>query len=197
MRARMALMISNQKVEFREVLLRDKPQAMIDISSKGTVPVLLLQSGKVIDESLDVIDWALSISDPENWMRSQKSAKSSVFIKTNDGDFKHHLDRYKYSKRFENEDPNYHREKCLNFIQQIEDELNTSKFLFDDNLSLLDISILPFIRQFRIADMDWFDSLDMPKIQKWLMNFLESELFKSIMLKYPQWKEGDEKIIFP
>ena len=95
------------------------------------------------------------------------------------------------------EDPNYHREKCLNFIQQIEDELNTSKFLFDDNLSLLDISILPFIRQFRIADMDWFDSLDMPKIQKWLMNFLESELFKSIMLKYPQWKEGDEKIIFP
>ena len=197
MRARMALHVSNQKVEFREVLLRDKPQSMLDISLKGTVPVLLLESGEVIDESLDVIEWALSISDPKDWGRSQKSEKSSLLIKINDGEFKYHLDRYKYSKRYENQDPNHHREKCLNFIQQIEAELSTSKYLFDDNISLLDISILPFIRQFRIADIDWFDSLNIPKTQKWLLNFLESDLLKSIMLKFPQWKEGDEEVIFP
>ena len=170
---------------------------MIELSPKGTVPVLSLSSGKVIDESLDVIDWALKLNDPDNWLRSNQSERSSKLIHINDNEFKHHLDRYKYSKRYDNEDPLAHREKCLIFINELEEQLSYSQFLYDDKISALDISILPFIRQFRIADMDWFDSLAKPNIQNWLMKFLESKLFKSIMIKYDKWEEGDEKIFFP
>ena len=101
------------------------------------------------------------------------------------------------SIRYDNEDPLAHREKCLIFINELEEQLSGSQFLYDDKISALDISILPFIRQFRIADMDWFDSLEKPNIQNWLMKFLESKLFKSIMIKYDKWEEGDEKIFFP
>ena len=197
MRARMAIAISGLQVEFREVILKDKPPSMIELSPKGTVPVLSLSSGKVIDESLDVIDWALKLNDPDNWLRSNQSERSSKLIHINDNEFKHHLDRYKYSKRYDNEDPLAHREKCLNFINELEEQLSCSQFLYDDKISALDISILPFIRQFRIADMEWFDSLAKPNIQNWLMKFLESKLFKSIMIKYDKWEEGDEKIFFP
>ena len=193
----MALKASDQIVEFREVLLRDKPQSMLDISSKGTVPVLLLNTGEVIDESLDVIDWALTRNDPLDWSRSKKSKKSEILIEKNDGEFKYHLDRYKYSKRYKDEDPIHHRENCMNFINEIEDQLSVTKFLYDNKISILDISILPFIRQFRIADMEWFDTLKKPNTQKWLMAFLDSDLFKGVMIKYPQWKDGDEKIFFP
>ena len=197
MRARMAIAISGQQVEFREVILKDKPPSMIELSPKGTVPVLSLSSGKVIDESLDVIDWALKLNDPDNWLRSNQSKRSSKLIHINDNEFKHHLDRYKYSKRYDNEDPIAHREKCLIFINELEEQLNCSQFLYDDKISALDISILPFIRQFRITDMEWFDSLAKPNTQNWLMKFLESKLFKSIMIKYDKWEEGDEKIFFP
>ena len=197
MRARMAIAISGQQVEFREVILKDKPPSMIELSPKGTVPVLSLSSGKVIDESLDVIDWALKLNDPDNWLRSNQSERSSKLIHINDNEFKHHLDRYKYSKRYDNEDALAHREKCLIFINELEKQLSCSQFLYDDKISALDISILPFIRQFRIANMDWFDSLAKPNIQNWLMKFLESKLFKSIMIKYDKWEEGDEKIFFP
>ena len=197
MRARMAIAISGQQVEFREVILRDKPPSMIELSPKGTVPVLFLSSGQVIDESLDVIDWALNLNDPDKWLRSNKSDKSLKLIHKNDNEFKYHLDRYKYSKRYENQDPLIHREKCMIFIDELERQLNSSQFLYDNKISTLDISILPFIRQFRIADMDWFDSLEKPNVQDWLMKFLESKLFKSIMVKYKKWEEGDEKIFFP
>jgi glutathione S-transferase len=90
-----------------------------------------------------------------------------------------------------------HREKCLVFINALEEQLKISKFLYDEKVSALDISIFPFIRQFRIADIDWFDSLNKPKIQNWLMNFLESDIFNSIMLKYKKWEEGDKKVFFP
>ena len=197
MRARMAIHISDQRCELREVLLRNKPPSMLQYSAKGTVPVLILQDGKVIDESLDVIDWALNLNDPDDWQRSKDKEKTKELIKINDGEFKYHLDRYKYSKRYDNEDPLIHREKCLIFINELEEQLSTSRFLYDDEISALDISILPFIRQFRIADMNWFDSLQKPNIQDWLMKFLESKLFKSIMMKYDKWEEGDEKIFFP
>ena len=197
MRARMAIAVSGQQVEFREVILRDKPPSMIELSPKGTVPVLFLSSGQVIDESLDVIDWALNLNDPDKWLRSNKSDKSLKLIHKNDNEFKYHLDRYKYSKRYENQDPLIHREKCMIFIDELERQLNSYQFLYDNKISALDISILPFIRQFRIADMDWFDSIEKPNVQDWLMKFLESKLFKSIMVKYKKWEEGDEKIFFP
>jgi len=192
----MAIYTSQQKCEIREVLLKDKPPSMLGYSSKGTVPVLVLQSGNVIDESLDVIDWALDINDPYNWKRSKDSKKTKELIEINDGDFKFHLDRYKYSKRYENEDPNFHREKCLTFIKMINKELENSKYIYDNEISYIDISLLPFIRQFRIADNVWFDELPYENVKSWLSNFLNSELLKSIMYKYDLWKEGDEVTIF-
>ena len=196
MRARMAIAISGQQVEFREVILKDKPPSMIELSAKGTVPVLSLSSGKVIDESLDVIDWALKLNDPDNWLRSNQSERSSKLIHINDNEFKHHLDRYKYSKRYDNEDPEFHRKKCLKFIESINNELNNSKYIFDDNISYADIVVLPFIRQFRIADIEWFDSLPYDNLKKWLSRFLDSSLLNSSMKKYDLWKEGDKSIVF-
>jgi len=196
MRARMAIHISNQKCEIREVLLRDKPPSMLEYSSKGTVPVLVLQSGEVIDESLDVIDWALNLNDPNNWLRSKENEETKKLIEINDGEFKHHLDRYKYSKRYDNEDPEFHKKKCLKFIESINNELNNSEYIFDDNISYADIVLLPFIRQFRIADMEWFDSLPYDNLKEWLSSFLNSPLLNSIMKKYDLWKEGDKSIVF-
>ena len=196
MRARMAIHISGQKCELREVLLRDKPPSMLEYSAKGTVPVLILQDGKVIDESLDVIDWALNLNDPDDWQRSKDTKKTKELIKINDGEFKYHLDRYKYSKRYDNEDPEFHRKKCLKFIESVNNELNNSKYIFDDNISYADIVLLPFIRQFRIADIDWFDALPYNNLKKWLSGFLDSTLLNSIMKKYDLWKEGDKSIVF-
>ena len=196
MRARMAIHISDQRCELREVLLRDKPPSMLEYSAKGTVPVLILQDGKVIDESLDVIDWALNLNDPDDWQRSKDTKKTKELIKINDGEFKYHLDRYKYSKRYDNEDPEFHRKKCLKFIESVNNELNNSKYIFDDNISYADIVVLPFIRQFRIADIEWFDSLPYDNLKKWLSSFLDSSLLNSIMKKYDLWKEGDKSIVF-
>ena len=192
----MAIYTSQQKCEIREVLLKDKPPSMLGYSAKGTVPVLVLQSDNVIDESLDVIDWALNLNDPYNWKRSKDLQKTKELIEINDGDFKFHLDRYKYSKRYENEDPNFHREKCLTFIKMINKELENSKYIYDNEISYIDISLLPFIRQFRIADNEWFDELPYKNLKNWLSNFLDSSLLNSIMKKYDLWKEGDEVTIF-
>ncbi len=192
----MAIHISSQKCEIREVLLRDKPPSMLEYSSKGTVPVLVLQSGEVIDESLDVIDWALNLNDPNNWLRSKENEETKKLIEINDGEFKHHLDRYKYSKRYDNEDPEFHKKKCLKFIESVNNELSNSKYIFDDNISYADIVLLPFMRQFRIADMEWFDSLPYDNLKEWLSSFLNSPLLNSIMKKYDLWKEGDDLIIF-
>ena len=192
----MAIHISGQKCELREVLLRDKPPSMLEYSAKGTVPVLILQDGNVIDESLDVIDWALNLNDPDDWQRSKDTKKTKELIKINDGEFKYHLDRYKYSKRYDNEDPEFHRKKCLKFIESINNELNNSRYIFDDNISYADIVVLPFIRQFRIADIEWFDSLPYDNLKKWLSSFLDSSLLNSIMKKYDLWQEGDSLIIF-
>ena len=192
----MAVHISGQKCELREVLLRDKPPSMLEYSPKGTVPVLILQNGNVIDESLDVIDWALNLNDPDDWQRSKDTKKTKELIKINDGEFKYHLDRYKYSKRYDNEDPEFHRKKCLKFIETINNELNNSKYIFDDNISYIDIVLLPFMRQFRIADMEWFDSLPYDNIKVWLLKFLDSSLLNIIMKKYDLWKEGDKSIVF-
>ncbi len=192
----MAIHASGQKCELREVLLRDKPPSMLEYSPKGTVPVLILQDGNVIDESLDVIDWALNLNDPDDWQRSKDTKKTKELIKINDGEFKYHLDRYKYSKRYDNEDPEFHRKKCLKFIESVNNELNYSKYIFDDNISYADIVLLPFMRQFRIADMEWFDSLPYDNLKEWLSSFLNSPLLNSIMKKYDLWKEGDDLVIF-
>lgn len=192
MRARMAVAISQTPVRLREVLLRDKPDEMIAASEKGTVPVLVIGE-TVIDESLDVMRWALAKNDPEGWLVSA----DDQLIADNDGDFKHHLDRYKYSTRYEDADKQGHRSAGFMFVEKLEARLKDKPFLAGDTPSFADIAIFPFVRQFRIADMDWFDASAISNVQRWLNELMTSDLFTSVMKKYPQWKESGEEFAFP
>jgi len=183
MRARMALSISETKVETREVVLRDKPEAMLDASPKGTVPVLILESGEVIEESIDVMRWALAHNDPQDWL----AGDDQELIRTNDGPFKHHLDRYKYSTRHDT-DPEEHRAAGLEFLLQLEERLACKTQLCGDRPTMTDIAIFPFIRQFANTDRTWFDAQSIPSVHRWLKHWLESDLFNTIMVKRKQWK---------
>lgn len=187
MRARMALHSSGIKVETREVVLRDKPQVMLDISPKGTVPVLVLDDGTVLEESLDIMRWALEQNDPEEWLKGTDTA----LIAANDGPFKHHLDRYKYSTRHDT-DPDEHRSAAFAILQQLNARLEKSQFLCGDSRSFADIAIFPFIRQFANADKMWFDAQPIGNLQSWLAGLVESQLFADIMIKREQWKPVSE-----
>ena len=183
MRARMALAVSETEVEHREVVLRDKPEAMLEVSPKGTVPVVVLGDGTVIEESIDVMRWALDSNDPEQWL----SGDDRDLIETIDGPFKHHLDRYKYSTRHDS-DPAEHRAAALAILQQLEERLSQSRYLCGDRRSMADIATFPFIRQFTNTDREWFDAQPLPHLQRWLAEHLDSPLFKQIMVKHDQWK---------
>ena len=190
MRARLALHASGVDVEHREILLKDKPQAMLTASPKGTVPVLVLPDGRVLDESLDVAFWALGRNDPENWLAPFKSDldASRSLIERNDGPFKHHLDRYKYASRYEEIDAREHRAAGLDILEDLNCRLAPSGFLDGQAFSFLDAAIAPFVRQFRIPEPSWFDALDLPALHQWLNAFLDSERFQAIMFKYNVWK---------
>lgn len=192
MRARMAISIANCNVRLREVVLRDKPEEMIAASPKATVPVLVDHAG-VVDESLAVMRWALTQSDPECWLASVNDA----LIETNDGDFKHHLDRYKYSTRYEDADRETHREAGAMFLSALDERLQPHAYLNGDQRSFVDIAIFPFIRQFRIADPAWFDACSYDRVKQWLAGLMKSDLFISVMTKYPAYKETHEEFAFP
>jgi glutathione S-transferase len=185
MRARMALTISGIDYEHREVLLRDKPPAMLEASPKGTVPVVVLPDGNVIDESLDIMRWALGRNDPENWPAPGQAAYE--LIARNDGPFKSHLDRYKYPNRYENVDARHHRNSGSEFLAELDRMLTGQPCLFGPDISVADIAIFPFIRQFANHDRDWFDAQNWPDLQAWLAGHLASPLFEKIMKKQDVW----------
>lgn len=191
MRARMAIAASGTPVRLREILLKDKPDDMLAASPKGTVPVLV-DGDTAVDESLDVMLWALARNDPEGWL----SRKDDALIAENDGPFKHHLDRYKYSTRYKDADAETHRADGFEFLQKLDASLMDSEYLHGDKRGFTDIAIFPFVRQFRIADKDWFDAAPIPNVQRWLKALTESALFKSVMEKYPLWKDTGEEIEF-
>ncbi len=193
MRARMALMISGQAVKLREVVLRDKPVEMVEASPKATVPVLILEDGTVIDESLAIMNWALGKNDPEDWLKDR--AVSEPLIAEADDKFKMHLDRYKYPSRYKDVDPVEHRTAGLAILRSWDQRITGQGQLTGFNKALADIAIFPFVRQFANNDRIWFDAQPIPTLQKWLAGHLESDLFQSIMAKYPQWKAGDEESI--
>ena len=195
MRARMAIAVSKTPVRLREVLLRDKPDEMIDASPKGTVPVLIV-GDEVIDESLAVMDWALKANDPEEWLSEEGPDSGSDLIEMCDGDFKHHLDRYKYATRYEDTDPAAHRAEGMKFIAALAARLGGRAYLGGDTRRRADIAIFPFVRQFRIADPDWFDKNAPEPVRQWLARLMASDLFTSVMKKYPQWKETGEEMAF-
>ena len=186
MRARLALAISGTRYELREISLRAKPTAMLAASAKGTVPVLVLPGGKVIDQSIDILRWALAKRDPEGWLERDDHA----LIAANDGPFKHDLDRYKYPERHE---PGAldHRERGLTFLQDLEARLSLSSFLGGPARGVTDAAIVPFVRQFAAVDPDWFAAQPLPLLRGWLQDFLDSGLFRSIMVRVPLWDPSD------
>lgn len=199
MRARLAITSSGLECRLREVVLRDKPQSMLDASPKGTVPVLVLEDGIVIDESLDVMLHALETRDPESWLAPIEGSRDDMLalIAENDGDFKHHLDRYKYAARYEDAEFEHHRAEGAAFLARLDARLSTHDQLFGARVSLADMAIMPFVRQFANADRDWFDKQDFPRLQRWLKTHLDSDRFKAVMPKFSQWKPGDEEPVFP
>jgi|TARA_B100001540_G_scaffold306312_1_gene318274 glutaredoxin len=198
MRARMALKLTNTKCEIREVRLNNKPKQMIDKSPKGTVPVLVLEK-EVIDESNDIIEWALSSNNIfEGNLDNDQIDLTNNLIELFDSKFKYNLDRYKYATRYENINKDKHKKECLEILINLENLISNEGWILGSKINKLDISILPFIRQFRIADIEWFDKQNKIKgIQKILFNFLDSNLFKEVMYKYDVWEENAEPQFFP
>ncbi|MWV28451.1 glutathione S-transferase [Aurantiacibacter rhizosphaerae] len=190
MRARMALTISRTQCELREVKLSDKPQAMLDASPKGTVPVLMLDDGTVIDESFAIMRWALARNDPEGWLERDDPALIADTV----GQFKHALDHYKYPNRYDDCDPLPHRADGLVFLQKLDERIGTQGQLCGEKRGIADTAIFPFIRQFANHDREWFDSQDLPHLQAWLAGHLASPLFKTIMQREKPWTAGDPPI---
>jgi len=191
-RARMAIAYASITLEMREVALANKPAAMLAISPKGTVPVLQL-SDRVIDESVEVMRWALSQSDPENWLALDSQQEQSTLIEENDNEFKGWLDKYKYWDRYPEQSQQDYRMKAENFLSTLELRLQQNSYLLGDNMCMADIAIFPFIRQFAFVDKPWFDDADYPSVQRWLNQFLQSKLFEQVMVKQALWQQPDDQ----
>jgi len=199
MRARLAICYSQVEVELREVVLKDKPTSLLAYSPKGTVPVLVTQDKKVIDESRDIMQWALSQNDSNDWLRKNQShlqKQISSLIDENDNEFKAILDKYKYADRHPEYSEAEYREQGSHFLNQLELLLNLHNNLIDEEISLADIAIFPFIRQFASVDKIWFEQSPYPKLRAWLNRQTSSTLFTDIMYKYPQWSAGDKAVYF-
>lgn len=191
MRARMALWVAGIAAELREVKLAAKPPELIAASPKATVPVLVLSDEQVIDESLEIMRWALAQQDPEGWLAGEDTA----LIAANDGPFKHHLDRAKYPTRYKPDGVD-HRAAALALLLPLEERLAGQAHLCGPRRSLTDIALFPFIRQFAHSDRDWFAAQPLPRLSAWLQGHIASDLFTAIMPKFAPWQAGDTPIIF-
>lgn len=192
MRARMGIAVAGIVCELREVKLAAKPRVMLDASPKGTVPVLLLPDGRVIDESLDILRWSLAQNDSEGWLAGDDPA----LIAANDGPFKAALDRYKYPHRH-GSDPLEHRAAGLAILRDLDARIATHGQLCGPSRSLADIALFPFIRQFAEVDRTWFDAQHLPALHRWLAGHLASDLFAAIMARPAPWQPGDPPLLFP
>ena len=197
-RARLALRVSAVQVVLREVVLADKPESLRSYSTKATVPVLVVDDLEVIDESLDIMMWALQQHDPQGWLLTDDKliAESKRLITTNDIEFKPWLDRYKYADRFPEYPMTYYRDQAEVFLSRLEELLARAPFLLGEASTLADMAIFPFIRQLANTDKQWFENSSYPCLQAWLETLLQLPLFTSVMDKYPQWKAGDPDMIF-
>lgn len=184
MRARLAVHIAEVEVEFREILLRDKPSAFLNTSVSATVPCLKTDAA-IIDESLDIMVWALEQSDPAAWLQMPK--EGHALIANCDGPFKAALDRTKYHTRY-GTDREAERPGALPFLRELNERLERNRWLFSSSPSLADMAILPFVRQFAFIDRPWFDAQDWPFLRSWLDQFLVSSLFEKTMLKRDLWR---------
>jgi len=184
-RARLAIKVSGVEVDTHEVSLRAKPKEMLECSPKGTVPVLKFADGRVLEQSLDIMQWALSLNDPEHWLDSDPSATDEIMalIKQNDESFKPALDLYKYAVRFPEHSEAYYREQAEPFLAELNTRLSRVGYLMGERYTLADMAIFPFIRQFRNVNPDWFYASRYHHLIVWLDRLISSELFQNIMQK--------------
>lgn len=199
MRARLALAVSGQVCELREVVLRNKPQGLLQASPKATVPVLVLADGQVLEQSLDIMLWALRQRDPEGWLKPSHCSLEDMLalIGECDGHFKQALDRCKYPNRHPESDTALARTQAVEWLLGLEARLAQRPFLFGNHAALADMAIAPFIRQFAGIDAVWWDSKPLPHLQTWLARWQASSLFESVMHKLPGWVEGTQGVPFP
>lgn len=216
MRARLALAASGQQCELREVVLRNKPQALHQASPKATVPVLVLGDGRVLEQSLDIMLWALGRNDPQGWLTPDRQNLDAMLalVAECDGAFKHNLDRYKYPQRYAgaaNIGPEgviaagdhaqaaapAHRADAARWLMKLERMLEQDAFLFGRHAALADMAVAPFVRQFAHVDIDWFQAQPWPRLSAWLAAWMDSDLFSRVMKKYAPWIEGGDGVVFP
>lgn len=191
-RARLALTIAGIDCELREVSLRAKPPSMLAVSPKGTVPVLVSGDGTVLDESQDIMRWALQRHDPEGWL----TRDDATLIALNDGAFKQDLDRYKYPDRHSS-DPAEHRDRGLAFLRALDARLAANGQLCGPVRGLADAAILPFVRQFAAIDRPWFEDQPLRALRSWLNAHLASDLFRTVLLPVTPWSENDSPVFLP
>lgn len=189
MRARLGIARSGIQVELREVVLRDKPEEMLEASPKGTVPVLVLPDGQVIDESFDIMIWALGAQNCPT--------DEQTLVRQCDTDFKPWLDRYKYPNKYEDYDRQTTLAEAGKYLKILEQRLENNDFLFGQTRSFADLGIAPFVRQFAHVDRDWFLDAKWPNVISWYSGFIEWDGFNSIMTKHPKWTAGDPTTLFP
>ena len=189
----MALSYSKVSVEVKEILLNNRPPELLAVSIKGTVPVLCINDTTVIDESLDIMKWALIQNDPNLWIHYNKEMQFDI-IEENDNEFKYWLDRYKYYDRYPENNRDYYRAKCDRYLTRLNQLLEKNQYLLTNKLLLVDVAISPFIRQFANVDKYWFKET-YTKLSSWLNNIIESKLFASVMDKYLEYNSEQEPLI--
>ena len=198
MRARLALHASGQACELREIVLRDKAPEFLEVSPKGTVPVLITEDGSVIEESIDVMLWGLGRNDPERWLQPPSGDLDEMLalISACDTDFKPNLDAYKYASRGEQAAGLQARGEGAVFLLSLDERLRDQPYLFGERLSLADIGVFPFVRQFAHVDRQLFDREPWPALRRWLDELLEAPRFAGVMKKYAKWQAGDAPVMF-
>ena len=198
MRARLALAVSGQACELREVVLKNKPQGLLQASPKATVPVLVLPDGQVLEQSLDIMRWALARHDPAGWLAPSDGTEAAMLalIAECDGPFKWALDCCKYPSRYPDADTALARTQATQWLQGLEARLTRNPFLFGDHAALADMAIAPFVRQFAGIDASWWNAQPWPELRAWLAQWQASHLFESVMHKLPAWVDGAEGVLF-
>lgn len=197
MRARLGILFAELQVELREITLKNKPPQMLVISPKGTVPVLQLLDGTVIEESREIMTWALAQRDSQGLLNAETLLKANALIDKNDNEFKYWLDRYKYADRHLEMSQTEYRQKGEAFLQLLEELLTKNSYLLHESITIADIGIMPFVRQFAHVNRDVFYDLPYPNLQRWLQDWLSHPLFLQAMTKFQPWQEKDDVVVFP
>lgn len=196
-RARLAIKISGLRVILREIKLSHKAADFLQVSVKATVPVLVLEKGERLDESMDIMHWALRQNDPDHWLDETLAGNCEELVHENDEIFKIHLDQYKYHDRYPDHSQLYYRRQCEPFLQKLDLMLMQNRYLLAGRVTLADMALMPFIRQFAGVEKDWFATSPYNRLNKWLLELTQSSLFTCVMPKYAFWQNGDEDVYFP